>query len=162
MPRAFLSWQPLSALDSWPSRQFVIFKASLLESAWLLPCHWLRTFSDSPLHGQTSKQEINRSDSVSNYYAKSALPARLGTRGKKCFGWVEGAEGPPCHPWSPPDAHPGLGEGLGNGIRHWEGFKTGLQRREGCSKELSTLFYGTDSSFPARAPNQKPLPWAKV
>lgn len=48
MPRAFLSWQPLGALDSWPSRQFVIFKASLLESAWLLPATGSEHFPTAP------------------------------------------------------------------------------------------------------------------
>lgn len=48
MPRAFLSWQPLRALDSWPSRRFVIFKASLLESAWLLPATGFEHFPTAP------------------------------------------------------------------------------------------------------------------
>lgn len=47
-PRAFLSWQPLCALDSWPSRRFVIFKASLLESAWLLPATGFEHFPTAP------------------------------------------------------------------------------------------------------------------
>lgn len=44
----FLSWQPLRALDSWPSRRFVIFKASLLESAWLLPATGFEHFPTAP------------------------------------------------------------------------------------------------------------------
>lgn len=44
----FLSWQPPRALDSWPSRRFVIFKASLLESAWLLPATGFQHFPTAP------------------------------------------------------------------------------------------------------------------
>lgn len=48
LPRALLPWQPLRALDFWPSRPFVLFKASLLESAWLLPASGSQHFPTVP------------------------------------------------------------------------------------------------------------------
>lgn len=57
---------------------------------------------------------------------------------EKCFGWAEGVRALPVTPSPSQLLIPGLGEGVGNGIRHREGLKTGLQKGD-CSKELFTL-----------------------
>lgn len=76
-------WQCPHAPDFWPLWQFVIFNASLQESA--AP---RRRFADRPSRGQSGARERNRSDAVSNYSAKSARPDRLGNAeqrwGRRC------------------------------------------------------------------------------